>query len=56
VAYGYRLQEAARAERGVVDSWFVEGAEHTEAMLTDPAGYEERLVGFFGPILATLAP
>lgn len=56
VAYGHRLEEAVRAEGGVVESWYVEGAEHTEAMLTDPAGYEARLVGFFGPTLATLAP
>lgn len=56
VAYGHRLEEAVRAEGGVVESWYVEGAEHTEAMLNDPAGYEARLVGFFGPTLATLAP
>jgi fermentation-respiration switch protein FrsA (DUF1100 family) len=56
VAYGHRLEEAVRAEGGIVESWYVEGAEHTEAMLNDPAGYEARLVGFFGPTLATLAP
>ena len=56
VAYGPRLEEAVRAEGGIVDSWYVEGAEHTEAMLNDPVGYEARLVGFFGPTLATLAP
>jgi len=56
VAYGHELEEAVRAQGGVVESWFVEGAEHTEAMLTDHRQYEERLVGFFGTTLATLAP
>ena len=54
--YGHELEAAVRAEDGVVDSWFVEGAGHTEAMLTHPADYEERLVGFFETTLATLAP
>ena len=53
VAYGHTLEEAVRADGGNVDSWFVEGAKHTEAMVTDPAGYEQRLVGFFGATLAT---
>ena len=56
VAYGHQLEAAVRAEGGVVESWFVDGAEHTEAMLTDHRAYEERLVGFFGRTLATLAP
>ena len=56
VAYGHRLEEAVRAAGGNVETWYVEGAKHTEAMVTDPAGYEERLVGFFATTLATSAP
>ena len=56
VAYGHTLEEAVRADGGNVESWYVEGAKHTEAMVTDPAGYEERLVAFFERTLARPAP
>ena len=53
VAYGRRLEAAARDEGGVVETWYVDGAEHAEAMVTDPAGYERRLIGFFRESLVT---
>ena len=56
VAYGHTLEEAVLTAGGNVESWYVEGARHTESMLTDPSGYEQRLVGFFGRTLATPAP
>ena len=56
VEYGHKLEEAVRAGGGNVESWYVTGAKHTEAMVTDPAGYEDRLVEFFGTTLAMPAP
>ena len=59
VDYGHRLEAAARADGGPVESWYVDGAEHTEAMVTHAEEYERRLVGFFDGALATpdlLAP
>ena len=56
VAYGHRLEAAARAEGGSVGTWFVEGAEHTEAMVTDPTGYQRRLTGFFDESLVRPGP
>jgi uncharacterized protein len=53
VDYGHRLEAAARAGGGPVDAWYVDGAEHTEAMLTHSAEYEQRLVDFFERSLAT---
>jgi fermentation-respiration switch protein FrsA (DUF1100 family) len=53
VEYGHRLEAAARAGGGPVDAWYVDGAEHTEAMLTHTAEYEQRLVDFFERSLAT---
>ena len=53
VEYGHRLEAAARAGGGPVDAWYVDGAEHTEAMLTHTAEYEQRLVDFFVRSLAT---
>jgi fermentation-respiration switch protein FrsA (DUF1100 family) len=53
VEYGHRLEAAARAEGGPVESWYVDGAAHTEAMVTHTAEYEERLVDFFDRSLAT---
>ncbi len=51
VEYGHRLEAAARTEGGTVGTWFVDGAEHTEAMVIDPSGYERRLTEFFGESL-----
>jgi dipeptidyl aminopeptidase/acylaminoacyl peptidase len=47
VEYGHRLEAAVRADGGDVESWYIDGAEHVESMLTDTAGYEQRLVAFF---------
>jgi uncharacterized protein len=47
VDYGHRLEAAVRADGGSVESWYIDGAEHTESMLTDSEEYEQRLVGFF---------
>lgn len=33
------------------DAWIVPGAGHTEGIYVDPAGYEQRLVAFFGAAL-----
>lgn len=56
VDYGRRLETAVREDGGVVESWYVEGAEHTTALGTYPHEYERRLVGFFERSLARLAP
>ena len=53
VDYGHRLEAAARAAGGPVEAWYVDGATHTEAMLTDTDEYEQRLVDFFDRSLAT---
>lgn len=47
VAYGRELIAAVEATGGRVDSWIVDGAEHTQAMLLHPDEYEARLVEFF---------
>ena len=47
VDYGHELEAAVRTDGGSVESWYVEGAEHIEAMLTDAEEYERRLVDFF---------
>ena len=47
VDYGHQLEAAVRAQGGNVESWFVEGAEHTKALSTEPDEYERRLVDFF---------
>jgi dipeptidyl aminopeptidase/acylaminoacyl peptidase len=52
VDYARDLIAAVEADGGSVGSWIVPGAEHTEAMFLDPAGYERRLVRFFGTSLA----
>jgi hypothetical protein len=31
-----------------VETWLIPDAEHTEAMITHAADYEQRLVDFFG--------
>ena len=56
VEYGHRLEAAARAAGAPVESWYIDGAEHVEAMLTHTAEYEQRLVRFFETTLATDAP
>lgn len=56
VVYGHQLEAAVRADGGNVESWFVDGAEHAESMITHAAEYEQRLVAFFGASLATPAP
>ena len=55
VDYGHRLEAAARADGGSVESWYVDGAEHVEAVVTHADEYERRLVGFFDRVLATEA-
>jgi dipeptidyl aminopeptidase/acylaminoacyl peptidase len=52
VDYGHRLEAAVRADGGSVESWYIDGAEHVESMLTDTEEYERRLVGFFEGALA----
>jgi fermentation-respiration switch protein FrsA (DUF1100 family) len=56
VEYGHRLEAAARAAGGPVDAWYVDGAEHTEALVTHAVEYELRLVAFFERWLVTTAP
>ncbi len=34
------------------ERWMVEGAGHTEGLKKHPAGYEARVIGFFGRYLA----
>jgi fermentation-respiration switch protein FrsA (DUF1100 family) len=53
VEYGHRLEAAARMGGGPVEAWYVDGAEHTEAMLTHTPEYEQRVVEFFERSLAT---
>lgn len=43
---------AVAAGAQVADVWVVSGAGHTEGVYRDPAGYEARLVAFFGEALA----
>ena len=47
VSYAYELIRAVEMDGGRVDQWIVDGAEHVEAMLLDPIGYEMRLTRFF---------
>ena len=46
-SYAFDLAAAVRANGGTVEPWIVEGAEHTQAVVLDPAGYERRLDAFF---------
>ena len=55
VEYGRRLEAAVRADGGSVESWYIDGAEHVEAMLLETEAYERRLVAFFSASLATPA-
>ena len=52
VEYGHRLEAAARADGGSVETWYVDGAEHVEAVVTHADEYERRLVDFFRRSLA----
>jgi fermentation-respiration switch protein FrsA (DUF1100 family) len=56
VAYGHRLEAAARAGSGPVEAWYVDGATHTEAMLIQTDEYERRLDAFFERSLAAPTP
>lgn len=51
VEYANDLIDAVEAQGGRVDAWIVDGAEHVQGMLLEPAEYEERLVQFFGEAL-----
>jgi dipeptidyl aminopeptidase/acylaminoacyl peptidase len=51
-AYAADLAAAVRARGGSVDPWMVAGAEHTQAIVLQPAEYDRRLVTFFQGALA----
>ncbi len=55
--YATELRDAA-ASRGATtpDAWVVPGAGHTQGIVTDPAGYQERLVAFFTAALGAPSP
>jgi fermentation-respiration switch protein FrsA (DUF1100 family) len=46
-AYAADLAAAVRAHGGSVVPWMVAGAEHTQAIVLQPADYDHRLVTFF---------
>jgi len=48
VKYARDLEAAVRSDGGSVETWLIPDAEHTEAMITHTADYEQRLVDFFG--------
>lgn len=48
VVYAADLAAAVQANGGTVDPWIVEGADHTQAIVLEPAEYERRLDAFFG--------
>ncbi len=50
-SYAADLAAAVRAHGGTVDPWMVEGSEHTQSILDQPAEYERRLAAFFGAAL-----
>ncbi len=51
-AWAGELAAAVRADGGTVDPWMVEGSEHTQSILDQPAEYERRLDAFFKAALA----
>jgi uncharacterized protein len=51
-AYAADLAAVVRAHGGSVDPWMVEGAEHTQAIVLQPAEYDRRLLTFFQGALA----
>jgi dipeptidyl aminopeptidase/acylaminoacyl peptidase len=52
VAYGRELAAAAQAAGATVESWFVPGEEHVQAMFSQAEEYERRLVAFFDAALS----
>lgn len=48
VQYALDLAAADRANGGAVDPWIVPGADHTQAIVLQPAEYERHLDSFFG--------
>ena len=46
-----RSSQAASPGARTPDAWVVPDAGHTEEVYIDPAGYERRLVAFFGAAL-----
>ncbi len=46
-SYAADLTAAVRADGGTVEPWIVDGAEHTQAIVVEPAEYERRLDAFF---------
>jgi dipeptidyl aminopeptidase/acylaminoacyl peptidase len=52
VQYAMDLAKAVRANGGTVDPWIVKGADHTQAIVLEPAEYERRLDAFFNSTLA----
>jgi dipeptidyl aminopeptidase/acylaminoacyl peptidase len=49
--YARDLAAAVDAHGGSVEPWIVEGADHTQAIVLQPAEYERRLDAFFGAAL-----
>jgi len=47
VQYASDLAAADRANGGTLDPWIVPGADHTQAIVLEPAEYERRLDAFF---------
>jgi dipeptidyl aminopeptidase/acylaminoacyl peptidase len=45
--YAFDLASAVRADGGSVEPWIVPGAEHTQAVVLQPAEYQRRLDAFF---------
>ena len=51
VQYAADLAAAVRTHGGTVDPWIVDGAEHIQAIVLQPAEYERRLTTFFDTTL-----
>ncbi len=51
VKHAYTLAAAIRAAGGTVEPWILPGVGHVQAVFTQPAQYERRLVQFFGASL-----
>jgi uncharacterized protein len=47
VEYAHELERAARDAGGLVETWIVDGAAHTEAIVLHTAEYERRMAAFF---------
>jgi dipeptidyl aminopeptidase/acylaminoacyl peptidase len=50
--YAADLAAEVRAHGGSVDPWMVDGAQHTQAIVLQPAEYERRLDAFFKTALS----